>query len=320
MLTKLVTAAALAAALAAVSAAPATSAVAGKCLPKEIKIKGHTAIADCGSATAILRYKGATYRFKNGTCLKSAGAITLDLGTSLVGDDNLGLSHFSLTMLSTSTAPLLATSGKLTINATAKLSSRGASARSRAPTGRQGHEDQRDARERLVALRRGLRALARALDEAAADWASPSRWTSCSLATSGRQTFVAATRSGGALSKAPIVTQPQQQVHAGSRPRGPCSAWIHRLARATDSWERLGRVAAGFRPLRGLHPQRRCALRDAPTSPWRARQAADPGSDELVEAAGLRVAVVAPAHDARAVPDATAAHVVVRDLDHELGP
>jgi len=71
MLTKLVTAARLAAALAAVSAAPATSAVAGKCLPKEIKIKGHTAIADCGSATAILRYKGATYRFKNGTCLKS---------------------------------------------------------------------------------------------------------------------------------------------------------------------------------------------------------------------------------------------------------
>jgi opacity protein-like surface antigen len=127
MLTKLLTAAALAAALAAVSAAPATSAVTGKCLPKEVKVKGHSAIANCGAATATLHYKGATYRFKNGTCLKTAGTITLDLGTHMVGDDNLGLAHFSLTMLSTATAPILATSGKLVINGTAKLSSRGAS-------------------------------------------------------------------------------------------------------------------------------------------------------------------------------------------------
>jgi hypothetical protein len=127
MLPKLATAAALAAALAALTAAPASSAVAAKCLPKEVKIHGRTAIANCGAATASVRYKGTTYRFKNGTCLKVAGTIMLDLGTNVVGDDNLGLAHFSLTMLSTSTAPLLATSGKLAINGSAKLSSRGAS-------------------------------------------------------------------------------------------------------------------------------------------------------------------------------------------------
>jgi hypothetical protein len=129
MLTKLAIAAALAAALAAVSAGPASSAEAGKCLPKEVKVKGRTAIADCGSATATLRYKGATYRFKNGTCLKSAGTVALDLGTNVVGgdDSNLGLAHFSITLLSATTAPVLATSGKLVINGSAKPSSRGAS-------------------------------------------------------------------------------------------------------------------------------------------------------------------------------------------------
>jgi hypothetical protein len=127
MRTKLALAAALAATAAAVTAVPASSAVAGKCLPKEVKVQGHSAIANCGPATATIRYKGATYRFKNGSCLKVAGTITLDLGTNVLGNDkNLGLSHFSLTMLSISTAPILATSGKLVINGGGKLSSRGA--------------------------------------------------------------------------------------------------------------------------------------------------------------------------------------------------
>jgi hypothetical protein len=129
MRTKLALAAALAATAAAVTAVPASAAVAGKCLAKEVKVQGRSAIANCGSATATLRYKGATYRFKNGTCLKVAGTITLDLGTNVVGSDsknNYGMSHFSLTMLSVSTAPVLATSGKLVINGSAKLSSRSA--------------------------------------------------------------------------------------------------------------------------------------------------------------------------------------------------
>src|ERR671932_64039 len=41
---------------------------------------------------------------------------------------------------------------------------------------------------------------------------------------------------------------------------------------------------------------------------------------ELLEPAAARVAVVAPAHDLRAVPDAAVAHVVERDPDDELGP
>jgi hypothetical protein len=127
MRTKLVLAAILAVTATAISAGPASSAVAGKCLPKEIKIQGHSAIANCGPATATIRYKGATYRFKDGTCLKVAGTITLDLGTNVIGDNNLGLAHFSLTMLSIATAPVLATQGKLVINGGGKLSSRGAS-------------------------------------------------------------------------------------------------------------------------------------------------------------------------------------------------
>ena len=51
----------------------------------------------------------------------------LDLGTNVLGDDNYGISHFSLTMLSIATAPVLATQGKLVINGSGKLSSRGAS-------------------------------------------------------------------------------------------------------------------------------------------------------------------------------------------------
>ena len=131
MQTKLALAAAIAATAAAVTAVPASSAVAGKCLPKEVKIQGHSAIASCGSATATIRYQGATYRFKNGTCLKSAGGtIMLDLGMNVIGSgskNNFGVSRFSLMLLDLSSAPVSADSGKVVINGTVKLSSRGAS-------------------------------------------------------------------------------------------------------------------------------------------------------------------------------------------------
>jgi hypothetical protein len=105
---------------------PAAASASSPCAAKETKINGQTAIVNCGPATATLRYKGKTYKFKSGTCLSTAGTITLDLGTNFLGDNNHGYAHFSLTMLSVTTAPVLATSGKLTINGSAKLSSRGA--------------------------------------------------------------------------------------------------------------------------------------------------------------------------------------------------
>jgi hypothetical protein len=129
MRTKLAAAVVVTAALTAVTAAPVPAAPTGRCFAKQITIKGHSAIASCGPATATVVYKGRRYRFKSGSCLKvagSGGAIMLDLGTNVLGSDQMGLPHFSLTMLS-SFAPVLASSGTLSINGNAKLSGRGVS-------------------------------------------------------------------------------------------------------------------------------------------------------------------------------------------------
>jgi hypothetical protein len=106
-------------------ATPAGATRSGRCFAKESKINGRAAIVNCGPATATIRYKGKTYKFKSGDCLSTAGTITVDLGTNFVGDDNHGYAHFSLTMISAASAPVLATSGKLVINGNARLSSRG---------------------------------------------------------------------------------------------------------------------------------------------------------------------------------------------------
>ena len=108
---------------AAISVGAPSAAVAGTpCLPKQTKISGQSAIVNCGPATATVRYKGKTYKFKSGVCLRTGTTITMDLGTNFIGDNNHGYAHFSLTMLSKTTAPVLATNGKLVINGTAKLS------------------------------------------------------------------------------------------------------------------------------------------------------------------------------------------------------
>lgn len=109
------------------SATPSSTLAASPCLPKQTKIQGEAAIVDCGPATATLRYKGRTYTFKSGACLRTGKTIVLDLGTNFLGSNNHGYAHFSLTMLSTTTAPLLADSGKLVINGSARLSGLGAS-------------------------------------------------------------------------------------------------------------------------------------------------------------------------------------------------
>jgi hypothetical protein len=58
------------------------------------------------------------------------------------------------------------------------------------------------------------------------------------------------------------------------------------LARAMDSRERLGRVPPGFRPLRGLHPAVRCALRPlAKASRLRLRARSTP--ETLLRARGV---------------------------------
>ena len=107
------------------TAGGAASSTAGRCDAKEATIKGKSVIVSCGPASGTVRYKGKTYRFKSGTCLRTAGSVTLDLGTSLVSDakGNGGFAHMSITMLS-NTLPLqvLADDGSLSIDGSAKFS------------------------------------------------------------------------------------------------------------------------------------------------------------------------------------------------------
>lgn len=64
------------------------------------KTAGKTTVANCGPATATLKYKGKTYTFKNGYCETSkaaGGALMLDLGTLVLdAKGNAGKSYFSL--------------------------------------------------------------------------------------------------------------------------------------------------------------------------------------------------------------------------------
>ncbi|HEY5304327.1 MAG TPA: hypothetical protein VIJ86_09755 [Acidimicrobiales bacterium] len=92
--------------------------VAGRCYSKEATIKGKSVIVDCGRASVKLHYKGKTYIFKSGECLRSAGSLVLSLGTSMVNNanGNGGFTEFSITLLpapASGTAQITADDGKL---------------------------------------------------------------------------------------------------------------------------------------------------------------------------------------------------------------
>ena len=84
------------------TASGSSSLAAGHCNSTFQKIKGKSVIVDCGPATGTLRFKGKTYRFKPGTCLREGSSVTLDLGISLVNNakGNGGFAHMNITMLS----------------------------------------------------------------------------------------------------------------------------------------------------------------------------------------------------------------------------
>lgn len=98
------------------AAAPAAS---DSCLPKVTKIKGHTAVVNCGPATATLRISGKTYTFKNGTCRTRANGLPLiQLGTALVGTkNNGGYPQFQLAAETRDNASVSADSGSLHLSA-----------------------------------------------------------------------------------------------------------------------------------------------------------------------------------------------------------
>jgi hypothetical protein len=114
---------ALSAATADAGAAPAGGG--GRCFSKTETLKGKSVIVDCGPASASLRFKGKTYRFKPGTCLRTGSSVTLDLGISLVDGaaGNGGFAHMNITMLlKTLPAQVQADDGKLSIVGSAKFS------------------------------------------------------------------------------------------------------------------------------------------------------------------------------------------------------
>ena len=116
----------VAATVAATTAGAAASKTAGACYSKNATIHGKAVIVACGPATAKLHYKGKSYSFKGGTCFRSGGAVTLDLGTSLVSgaQGNGGFTEFNIMLLPTRThiAQLGADDGKLHLNGSATYS------------------------------------------------------------------------------------------------------------------------------------------------------------------------------------------------------
>ena len=117
--------AAIAAATVAAAASGASSSAAGRCYAKEATVNGKSVIVNCGPASAKLTYKGKTYAFKGGTCLRTGKSVMLNLGTALVDDShgNGGFSNFSITMLgSTLPAEITASFGKVSLAGSAKFS------------------------------------------------------------------------------------------------------------------------------------------------------------------------------------------------------
>ena len=83
------------------------------CAAKITKLKGHTAVENCGPATATLRASGKTYTFKNGTCRTRANGLSvIQLGTFLLGPkNNGGYTDFQLEALNKDDTTVSANSG-----------------------------------------------------------------------------------------------------------------------------------------------------------------------------------------------------------------
>src|SRR5712691_7512401 len=55
------------------------------CTPKAVTVKGHPGVIECGPATAVVRFKGKTIRYKGGTCTKQGPSFSLYIGTKVQG-------------------------------------------------------------------------------------------------------------------------------------------------------------------------------------------------------------------------------------------
>lgn len=105
--------------VAAIAAPAATHWALAGCTPKITKIKGHTAVVNCGPATATLHVGGKTYTFKNGTCAVRANGLPLvQLGTGVLGvKNNGGYPLFQLEGLTKDDTTVSADSGSLHLSA-----------------------------------------------------------------------------------------------------------------------------------------------------------------------------------------------------------
>src|SRR4051794_14465912 len=90
--------AALAAALAAGAIAPAPGAQAAACHAGPVTVGGHPGRAFCGPAHAAVRVGGRTFQLRGGSCTRTAGGLTLNIGTVVPGVARSPRSYFGLTI------------------------------------------------------------------------------------------------------------------------------------------------------------------------------------------------------------------------------
>ena len=55
------------------------------CTPKPVTVNGHPGVIECGPATAIVKFKGKTIKYRGGTCKKTGPLLSLYIGTHVTG-------------------------------------------------------------------------------------------------------------------------------------------------------------------------------------------------------------------------------------------
>ena len=65
--------------------APAAGASRAGCSPTTTRVHGHRATIECGPASAIVHFRGATLRYAGGTCRRAGPRFSLEIGTKVGG-------------------------------------------------------------------------------------------------------------------------------------------------------------------------------------------------------------------------------------------
>jgi hypothetical protein len=71
------------------------------CTPKAVTVRGHPGVIECGPATAVVRFKGKTIKYRGGTCKKIGPVQSLYIGTHVTGG---GSDHLFYLLLEKSAA------------------------------------------------------------------------------------------------------------------------------------------------------------------------------------------------------------------------